>query len=136
VAKAWDAGRREGRWDHQHLSNEEEKRTQSGIDATMRSVIADQLAGRAFDPWKGSAGGPKAAPAGAVVASVPCEGVPQPEQQAQVQGEPWRPANPERIDWIRNGAGRSLPSLDVPDVRSANIASAEAQLAKLEKEEE
>jgi hypothetical protein len=103
VAKAWDAGRREGRWDHQHVSDEEAKRTQKAIADTMKSVVADQLAGRAYDPWRGSAGGPKAAPAGAVVATVPGE----PEVQAQ--GEPWTPHG-ERVDWIRNGAGRSLES--------------------------
>jgi hypothetical protein len=41
MAKAWDAGRKEGRWDHQHLSAEEEKRIQAGIDDCMRAVIAD-----------------------------------------------------------------------------------------------
>jgi hypothetical protein len=124
MTRAWDAGRKEGRWDHQHLSAEEERRTQKAIADTMKSVVADQLAGRAYDPWRGSAGGPKATPAGAVVATVPCEGVagePQPSK-------PWKPMHPVQ-DWLRLGT-------NVPDVRSANIASAEAQLAKLEKEEE
>jgi hypothetical protein len=42
-----------------------------------------------------------------------------------VVSEPWRPAHPTH-DWLRLGS----------TVASANIASAEAQLAKLEKEEE
>jgi hypothetical protein len=48
----WDAGRKVGRWDPEPRSAEEERRVQAGIDDCMRSVVADQLGGRAYDPWR------------------------------------------------------------------------------------
>jgi hypothetical protein len=118
MARAWDAGRKEGRWDQQHLSNEEERQIQKSISDTMKSVVADQLAGRAYDPWRDSAGGARATPVGAPV--VKDVGVPAPEA-----GEPWKPMH-RAHDWIRLGS----------TVAEANLQSAEAALAKLEAEEE
>jgi hypothetical protein len=66
MARSWDEGRREGRWDRQHLSDEEEKRIQKSVDDTMRAVIDDQLKGRAYDPWRGG-GTEKVTPVGAPV---------------------------------------------------------------------
>jgi hypothetical protein len=109
MRRDWDAGRKEGRWDHQHLSDEERRRIDAGISDTMKSVVADQLGGRAYDPWRGSAGGARVTPVGApVVKDLP----------EAPQGEPWKPKG-ERIDWIRDGAGRSggvplLPGVGAP----------------------
>jgi hypothetical protein len=115
MAKSWDEGRKEGRWDRQHLSNEEEKRIQSGIDDTMKSVIDDQLKGRAYDPWRGG-GTEKVTPVGApVVKDLP---------SGPTASEPSKPLHPTQ-DWLRLGS----------TVAEANLQSAEAALAKLEEEE-
>jgi hypothetical protein len=114
MAKAWDAGRKEGRWDQQHLSNEEERQIQKSISDTMKSVVADQLAGRNYDAWRDSAGGARVTSVGAPV--VKDVGVPAPEA-----GEPWKPMHPVH-DWLRLGSA----------VASANVESAEKALAKLE----
>jgi hypothetical protein len=116
MRRDWDAGRKEGRWDHQHLSSEEEKRRLAGIDDCMRSVIADQLKGRAYDPWRGG-GTEKVTPVGApVVKDLP---------GGPTVSEPWKPAHPVQ-DWIRLGS----------TVADANLKSAEAQLRELGEEEE
>jgi hypothetical protein len=117
MAKSWDDGRKSGRWDRQHLSDEEERRIQTQIDQTMRDVVADQLKGRAYDPWRGSEGGARVTPVGApVVKDLP---------SGPTATEPYKPLHPAR-DWIRLG---SRPE-------EANVEAAEAALAKLEAEEE
>jgi hypothetical protein len=85
---------------------------QRSISDCMKDVVADQLKGRAYDPWRNSSGGPKAHPAGAAPAKVPGE-----------PSEPWRPMHPVQ-DWLRLGS----------TVADANLKSAEAALAKLEEE--
>jgi hypothetical protein len=110
MARSWDEGRKEGRWDRQHLSDEEERRIQKGIDDTMRAVIADR-----YNPTHALDGpSAKVTVVGAVVAKEP--GVPQ-------ASEPWKPMHPVQ-DWLRLGS----------TVASANVESAEAALAKLEEE--
>jgi hypothetical protein len=117
MARSWDDGRREGRWDRQHLSDEEEKRIQKSVDDTMRAVIDDQLKGRAYDPWRGSEGGATVKPVGApMVKDLP---------GGPTVSEPWKPAHPVQ-NWIRLGS----------TVADANLKSAEAQLRELGEEEE
>jgi hypothetical protein len=86
---------------------------QKGIDATMREVIADAK----YNP--SALDGPisKVVPAGAAPAKEP--GV------WKGLSEPWKPMHPSH-DWLRLGS----------TVADANLKSAEAQLAKLEGEEE
>jgi hypothetical protein len=122
VARSWDEGRKEGRWDRQHLSDEEERQIQKSISDTMKSVVADQLGGRAYDPWRGSGGGATATPGGAGKAVTP--GVWDGDRSPEA-GEPWKPMHPTQ-DWLRLGS----------TVASANLERAEAALAKLEKGEE
>jgi hypothetical protein len=111
MARSWDEGRKEGRWDRQHLSDEEERRIQSGIDSTMRDVIRDR-----YNPTHALDGpSAKVTVVGAVVAKEP--GVPQ-------ASEPWRPMHPVQ-DWLRLGS----------TVADANLKSAEAQLRQLGGEE-
>jgi hypothetical protein len=111
MARSWDEGRKEGRWDRQHLSDEEERRIQKGIDDTMRAVIADR-----YNPTHALDGpSAKVTVVGAVVAKEP--GVPQ-------ASEPWRPMHPVQ-DWLRLGS----------TVADANLKSAEAQLRQLGGEE-
>lgn len=110
----WDAGRKEGRWDRQHLSDEEERQRQKSISDTMKDVVADQLGGRNYDPWRGSAGGATVKPVGAP--TVKDVGVP-----GAAQAEPWKPMHPVH-DWLRLGS----------TVAQANLESAESQLAKLD----
>jgi hypothetical protein len=90
MARAWDAGRKVGRWDREPMAPEEERRIQAGIDATMRDVIRDAK----YNP--NALDGPisKVVPAGApVVRDLPeplLPGAPTPGPL------PW--------DWIRLGA--------------------------------
>lgn len=117
MRRDWDAGRKEGRWDRQHLSDEEEKRIQSGIDDVMKSVIDDQLKGRAYDPWRGSEGGATVKPVGApVVKDLP---------SGPTVSEPWRPMHKTQ-DWLRLGS----------TVASANVESAEKALREAGEEPE
>jgi hypothetical protein len=122
MARSWDEGRREGRWDKQHLSDEEEKRIQKGIDDCMRSVIAD----RHYDPvhaldatTREAHDARKVIPGGAGVAKVP--GVPEWKGLA----EPWKNSNPTH-DFLRLGT----------TVAQANVESAESALMGLPEEEE
>ena len=117
----WDAGRKEGRWDRQHLSDEEERQRQKSISDTMKDVVADQLGGRNYDPWRGSAGGETVKPVGAPI--VKDLGVPG--AGAAAQAEPWKPMHPTQ-DWLRLGSS----------VAQANVESAEAQLRELGEEED
>jgi hypothetical protein len=111
MGKSWDEGRVRGRWDHDVIAPEEEKRIQSGIDDTMKSVIADQLKGRAYDPWRGSEGGATVKPVGApVVKDLP--GGPTVSEPFE-----WKPMHPVH-DFIRLGS----------TVPQANIESAENPL--------
>jgi hypothetical protein len=119
MARSWDEGRREGRWDKQHLSKEEERRIQSGIDATMKAIIRD----RHYDPIHALDGGMvNVTPVGAPAVTTP--GVPLSPGVPQAS-EPWIPMHPVQ-DWLRLGS-------TVPD---ANLKSAEAALAKLGEEKE
>jgi hypothetical protein len=116
MARSWDEGRREGRWDRQHLSDEEEKRIQKSVDDTMRAVIDDQLKGRAYDPWRGG-GTEKVTPVGApVVRDLP---------SGPTVSEPWRPMHKTQ-DWLRLGS----------TVASANVESAEKALREAGEEPE
>jgi hypothetical protein len=111
VSKSWDANRKTGRWDPQHLSNEEEKRIQRGIDDCMRAVIADAK----YNP--NALDGPisKVVPQGAapvkdlpempIVPGVPA--TPRGERVDFTPGEPepfvpWKPMHPTH-DFIRLG---------------------------------
>jgi hypothetical protein len=120
MARAWDEGRRTGRWDKQHLSDEEERRIQTGIDECMRSVIADRHYDpvHALDKRLDGSHIPMATvtPVGApVVKDLP---------SGPTVSEPWRPMHPVQ-DWLRLGS----------TVADANLKSAEAQLRQLGGEE-
>jgi hypothetical protein len=114
MARSWDAGRKEGRWDKQHLSDEELRRINAGIDATMRDVIRDAK----YNPNALDMPMVKVVPQGAAPAKEP--GVPEWKGLA----EPYKPMHPVH-DWLRLGS----------TVAEANLKSAEDALANLEAEE-
>jgi hypothetical protein len=111
MRRAWDQGRKTGRWDREVIPDEEEKRIQKSIDSTMRDVIRDR-----YNPTH-ALDGP--------MVNVTVVGAPVVKDlpSGPTVSEPWRPMHPTQ-DWLRLGS----------TVASANVESAEAALAKLEEE--
>jgi hypothetical protein len=92
MGKAWDAGRKVGRWDPEPMSSEDERRIQKGIDDTMRAVIAD----RKYDPYALDTRPEKVVPVGAVKLAEDPLPVPLLPGAPTPGNVPW--------DWIRLGA--------------------------------
>jgi hypothetical protein len=111
MARSWDAGRKEGRWDREVIPDEELRRINAGIDATMRDVIRDAK----YNPNALDMPMVKVVPQGAAPAKEP--GVPEWKGLA----EPWKSSHPTQ-DWLRLGS----------TVAQANLQSAEAALGEEE----
>jgi hypothetical protein len=94
MARSWDAGRKEGRWDRE-VTDEELRRINAGIDATMRDVIRDAK----YNPNALDAPMTKVVPQGAAPVKEP--GVPL------LPGAPT--PRPIPHDWIRLGEPKPEP---------------------------
>lgn len=91
MARAWDDGRKAGRWDREPIPAEEEKRIQKGIDQTMRDVIRDRYNPNSLAPLTLAE---RVIPQGAA----PHKDLPEP----LLPGAPT--PGPVPWDWIRLGA--------------------------------
>jgi hypothetical protein len=126
-----------------------------GIDATMRDVVADQLKGRAYDPWRGATStirdpATKITPAGAAPVRTPGERWVEPRPMASPEARatdehirriadhfaphavasPLRAAEPEGLEALKATMARAQKLLDALEKEAAEQALAKGEERK------